>query len=217
MKATTIILADDHPFVRQGLRATLAREPGLQLLAETGDGLDAVRLVEQWQPQVLIVDLMMPGLNGLEVTRQVRQLRHCPPTQVIVLSMQADEQYVIEALHNGARGYVLKDAPAEELIAAIQQVIHGQLYLSQHFADRAFALFQQARTPANSDPFASLSSREREVLQLTAEGLSSTQIAERLFISARTVETHRVNLMRKLGLHNQAEIIRYAVRRGVVE
>lgn len=217
MKATTIILADDHPFVRQGLRAMLAREPGFQLLAETGDGLEAVRLVEQLRPQVLIVDLMMPGLNGLEVTRQVSQLRHCPPTQVVVLSMQSDEQYVIEALHNGARGYVLKDAPAEELIAAIHEATNGQPYLSRHFADRAFELFQQARAAANGDPFATLSSREREVLQLTAEGLSSTQISERLFISARTVETHRVNLMRKLGLHNQAEIIRYAVRRGVVE
>lgn len=216
MRQTTIILADDHPFVRQGLRATLARETGFQLLAETGDGLDAVRLVEQLHPHILIVDLMMPGLNGLEVTRQVSQLRHCPPTQVIVLSMQADDQFVVNALHNGARGYVLKDAPADELIAAIRQVTSGQPYLSQHFAARAFELVQQASGDETCDPYATLSSREREVLQLTAEGLSSTQISERLFIGARTVETHRVNLMRKLGLHNQADIIRYAVRRGVV-
>jgi DNA-binding NarL/FixJ family response regulator len=194
MKLTTIVLADDHPFVRQGLLATLALESGFQLLAETGDGLEAVRRVEQLHPQVLIVDLMMPGLNGLEVTRQVCQLKQPrPPTQVIVLSMQADEQYVIEALHNGARGYVLKDAPAEELIEAIHQVAVGQRYLSRHFASRAFELFQQAGATETFDPYATLTSREREVLQLTAEGLSSTQIAERLFIGARTVETHRVN------------------------
>ena len=143
MKVTTIILADDHPFVRQGLRATLATEAGFALLAETGDGLEAVRLVEQFHPQVLIVDLMMPGLNGLEVTRQVSQIKHHPATQVVVLSMQADDQYVIAALHNGARGYVLKDAPADELIAAIHQVTAGQRYLSQYFAARAFELFHE--------------------------------------------------------------------------
>jgi DNA-binding NarL/FixJ family response regulator len=211
---TTIILADDHPFVRQGLRAMLAAEKDFRLLGETGDGLEAARMVEKLQPQVLIVDLMMPGLNGLEVTRQVSQSGS--RTRVVVLSMWADDQYVIEALRNGALGYVLKDAPAEELAAAVREACAGRRYLSAHFAGREFDLFSRADAEVPSDLYETLTGREREVLQLTAEGLSSTHIAERLFISARTVETHRVNLMRKLGLHNQAEIIRYAVRRGII-
>jgi DNA-binding NarL/FixJ family response regulator len=211
---TTIILADDHPFLRQGLRAMLAAEKEFRLLGETGDGLEAARMVEKLRPQVLIVDLMMPGLNGLEVTRQVSQSGS--RTHVVVLSMWADDQYVIEALRNGAMGYVLKDDPAEELAAAVREASAGRRYLSAHFAGREFDLFRQADAEAPTDPYETLTSREREVLQLTAEGLSSTHIAERLFIGSRTVETHRVNLMRKLGLHNQAEIIRYAVRRGII-
>jgi DNA-binding NarL/FixJ family response regulator len=211
---TTIILADDHPFVRQGLRAMLAAEKEFRLLGETGDGLEAARLVEKLRPQVLVVDLMMPGLNGLEVTRQISQSGS--RTRVVVLSMWADAQYVIEALRNGAVGYVLKDDPAEELAAAVREASAGRRYLSARFAGRELDLFQQADTEAATDPYETLTSREREVLQLTAEGLSSTHIADRLFISSRTVETHRVNLMRKLGLHNQAEMIRYAVRRGII-
>jgi DNA-binding NarL/FixJ family response regulator len=211
---TTIILADDHPFVRQGLRAMLAAEKEFRLLGETGDGLEAARMVEKLRPQVLIVDLMMPGLNGLEVTRQVSQSGS--RTRVVVLSMWADVQYVIEALRNGAVGYVLKDDPAEELAAAVREASAGRRYLSARFAGRESELFRQADAEAATDPYETLSSREREVLQLTAEGLSSTHIADRLFISSRTVESHRVNLMRKLGLHNQAEMIRYAVRRGII-
>jgi len=212
---TTILLADDHPFVRQGLRAALALESGFRLLGETGDGLEAVQLVEQLQPHILVVDLMMPGLNGLEVIRRLKEMR--ARTQVIVLSMHADDQYVIEALRNGARGYVLKDAPATELVAAIRAVCGGARFLSQQFAAREIELMHQAASGADGDPYETLSGREREVLQLTAEGLSSTQIADRLSIGARTVETHRVNLMRKLGLASVAEIIRFAVRRGIVE
>jgi DNA-binding NarL/FixJ family response regulator len=211
---TTIILADDHPFVRQGLRAMLVAEKEFQLLGETGDGLDAARMVEKLRPQVLIVDLMMPGLNGMEVTRKICQSGS--RTRVVVLSMWADDHYVIEALRNGAVGYVLKDDPAEELAAAVREASAGRRYLSARFAGRELDLFRHADAEAASDPYDTLTSREREVLQLTAEGLSSTHIAARLFISSRTVETHRVNLMRKLGLHNQAEMIRYAVRRRII-
>lgn len=211
---TTILLADDHPFVRQGLRAALATERDFRFVGETGDGLEALKLAERLQPQVLVVDLMMPGLNGLEVTRQLKQAN--ARTCVIILSMHADDQYVIEALRNGARGYVLKDAPAFELAEAIRVVCAGQRYLSQHFALREVELLRQADSDVSTDPYETLSGREREVLQLTTEGWSSKQIADRLCIGARTVETHRVNLMRKLGLTNQADIIRYGMRRGIV-
>ena len=209
---TTIVLADDHPFVRQGLRAVLQAEKEFQLLGEAENGLDAVRLVERLRPQVLIVDLMMPGLHGLQVTREVSKTG----TQVVVLSMQADEPYVLEALRNGAKAYVMKDAPPQELILALREAAAGRRYLSSPLTERAIELFRKASLEVPIDAYETLSDREREVLQLTAEGLSSTQIAERLFIGARTVETHRINLMRKLGLHNQTEMIRYAVRRGIV-
>lgn len=210
---TTLVLADDHPFVRQGLRAVLQAEKDFHLLGEAENGLDAVRLVERLRPQLLIVDLMMPGLNGLQVTREVSKTG----TQVVVLSMQADEPYVLEALRNGAKAYVMKDAPPQELIFALREAAAGRRYLSSPLTERAVELFRKASLEVPMDAYETLSDREREVLQLTAEGLSSTQIAERLFISARTVETHRINLMRKLGLHNQTEMIRYAVRRGIVQ
>lgn len=209
---TTIVLADDHPFVRQGLRAVLQAEKEFHLLGEAENGLDAVRLVERLRPQVLIVDLMMPGLHGLQVTREVSKTG----TQVVVLSMQADEPYVLEALRNGAKAYVMKDAPPQELILALREAAAGRRYLSSPLTERAVEIFRKASLDIPMDAYETLSDREREVLQLTAEGLSSTQIAERLFIGARTVETHRINLMRKLGLHNQTEMIRYAVRRGIV-
>ncbi len=209
---TTIVLADDHPFVRQGLRTVLQAEKEFQLLGEAENGLDAVRLVERLRPQVLIVDLMMPGLHGLQVTREVSKTG----TQVVVLSMQADEPYVLEALRNGAKAYVMKDAPPQELILALREAAAGRRYLSSPLTERAIEIFRKASLEVPIDAYETLSDREREVLQLTAEGLSSTQIAERLFIGARTVETHRINLMRKLGLHNQTEMIRYAVRRGIV-
>lgn len=209
----TIVLADDHPFVRQGLRAVLQAEQEFHLLGEAENGLDAVRLVERFRPQLLIVDLMMPGLNGLQVTREVSQTG----TRVVVLSMQADEPYVLEALRNGAKAYVLKDAPPRELLDALREAAAGRRYLSSPLTERAVEIYRKASLDVPADAYETLSDREREVLQLTAEGSSSTQIAERLFISARTVETHRVNLMRKLGLHNQTEMIRYAVRRGIVK
>lgn len=212
---TSIVLADDHHVVRQALRLLLAAEPDLQVVGETGDGLEASRLVEQLKPDVLVVDLMMPGLNGLEVTRQVRE--HCPHTRIVVLSMHANEAYVLEALRNGATGFVLKDASAAEFLAGLRAVAAGRRYLSSPLSDRALDAYAQMAAASAMDPYDSLTSREREVLHLTAEGLSTNDIADRLVISPRTAETHRENLMRKLSLHNQADLIRYAVKRGVVD
>jgi two-component system, NarL family, response regulator NreC len=211
---TSIVLADDHHVVRQALRLLLAAEADLQVVGETGDGLEVARLVERLKPDVLVVDLMMPGLNGLEVTRQVHE--HFPHTQVVILSMHADEAYVQEALRNGAMGFILKDASADQFLTGVRTVASGRRYLSPPLSDRALNAYAQMAASSESDPYELLTAREREVLHLTAEGLSTNEIAGRLTISPRTAETHRENFMRKLGLHSHAELIRYAVKRGVV-
>jgi len=211
---TKIFLADDHHVVRQGLRALLEAEPGLSIIGEAADGLEAASQVERLKPDVLIVDLMMPGLNGLEVTRQVG--KRAPQTRVILLSMHANEGYVLEALRHGATAYVLKDCTAEELVRAVHEVAAGRRYLSPPLSERAIESYLQKSEPAALDVYNTLTSREREVLQLSAEGLTGAEISGRLFISPRTVEIHRANLMRKLGLRNQTDLVRFALRRGIV-
>jgi len=212
--STTIVLADDHNVVRQGLRALLEGEPDLSIVGEASNGLEAVELAERLRPNVLVVDVMMPGLNGLEVTREVTQ--RSPQTRVIVLSMHANEAYVLAALKNGAVGYVLKDSCADELVQAVRQARTDRYYLSSPLSERAIASYVQRAKKASLDPYDTLTTREREVLQLAAEGHTSAEIASRLFISARTVETHRANLMHKLGLTNQIDLVRYALRRGIL-
>lgn len=215
MNTTTIVLADDHHVVRQGLRALLETEPDFTLVGEAGDGLEAVRVTERVKPNVLIADLMMPGINGLEVTRQVSE--RTPQTRVLVLSMHANDAYVLEALKNGASGYLLKNSAASDLIRAVREVSAGHRHLSPAISERAIELLVQKTQASTLDVFETLTTREREVLQLAAEGHPNTEIAERLFISSRTVETHRANLMRKLGLENHTDLILYAVRRGIIQ
>lgn len=211
---TTIVLADDHHIVRQGLRALLEVEPGFNVVAEAGDGLEALQLVEQLGPNVLVLDLMMPWLNGLEVTRQLT--KHSPKTGIVILSMYANEAYVLEALANGASAYVLKDSDSADLVHAVREVAAGRRYLSPPLSDRAIEVYQAKAKAATLDRYETLTTREREVLQLIAEGHTNTDIASLLGISARTVETHRSNLMHKLVLHTQADVIRYALRRGII-
>jgi DNA-binding NarL/FixJ family response regulator len=214
MTKTRIILADDHPVVRHGVRSLLQAEPDFAVIGEASDGLETVQMVEKLQPEVLVVDLMIPGLNGLEVTRQVKQ--RVPQTRIVVLSMHANEPYVLEALKNGAAGYVLKDSSGTDLVHAIKQVVAGQRYLSPPLSERAVEAYLQRSQDSAFDPYDGLTEREREVLHLAAEGLSNPDIANRLSISPRTVETHRANLMRKLGLKTQTDLIRYALRRGIL-
>ena len=211
---TTIVLVDDHPVVRRGLRVLLEAEPEFRILGEAGEGLEAVQLVERLKPDVLVLDLMIPGLNGLEVTRQVSQ--RSPRTRVVILSMHANEAYVLEALRNGATGYVLKDAGADEVVKAIREVAAGRRYLSPPLSERAIETYVQKANTAPLDLYDTLTTREREVLHLAAEGHSSPEIADRLSISPRTVETHRGNLMRKLNLRTQTDLVRYALRRGIL-
>jgi len=211
---TTIVLADDHHVVRQGLRSLLEAEPDFSVVGETGDGLEAAQQVERLQPDALVLDLMMPGLNGLEVTRQVS--RRSPRTCVVILSMYANEAYVLEALRAGAAAYVLKESTSAELVRAIREAVAGRRYLSPPLSERAIESYMQKAESAELDPYETLTAREREVLHLVAEGHTNAEIAGRLFISRRTVETHRTNLMRKLGLRTQTDLIRYALRRGIL-
>lgn len=212
---TSIVLADDHPIVRQGLKALLEGEAGWHVIGEASDGLSAVDLIEQLQPDVAIIDVMMPDLNGLEVVRRVK--RRAPNTLVIVLSMHADEPYVLEALQGGALGYVLKGQSTTSLVEAVHEVLAGHRYLSPPLTERAIDAYLQRALDADRpiDPYDMLTPREREVLHLAAQGRTNAEIGERLAISPRTVETHRANLMRKLDLRTQADLIRYALQRGI--
>lgn len=192
----------------------LEAEPEFKVIGETGDGLEAAEIVEKLKPDVLIVDVMMPGLSGLEVTRRVR--KRAPATRVIVLSMYNNEAYVLQALKNGATGYVLKDALSDQILEAVRETVQGRRYLSPPLSDRAIEAYLSAADISTEDSYEGLTPREREVLHLAAEGRTSSEIADRLGISPRTAETHRGNLMRKLDLHSQTDLVRYSVRRGIV-
>jgi DNA-binding NarL/FixJ family response regulator len=212
--SVTVLLADDHPIVRQGLRHLLEAEPNLSVAGEASNGLEAVQLVEKFKPDVLIVDIVMPELNGLEVLKQVRE--RSSKTCCIVLSMQSADVYVVEALKAGALGYVLKETGPSELLSAVHQVIKGQRYLSPRISERLIDMLIESSQKSTADPYQTLTNREREILQMAAEGLSSAEIAKRLSISPRTAELHRGRMMNKLGLKNQTELIRYAFKRGIL-
>jgi DNA-binding NarL/FixJ family response regulator len=210
----TIVIADDHPVVRQGLRTLFEAEPGLTISAEASDGLEAVKLVDRLTPNVLVLDLMMPGLHGLEVARQVRQ--RSPRTRVVILSVSADEPYVLEALRHGVAAYVLKGSAVTDLVQAVREAAAGRHYLSPPLSQRAIEAYRAQAQAAPLDLYETLTTREREVLQLAAEGHTNVEIAARLSISPRTVEAHRGHMMRKLGLHTHTDLIRYALRRGII-
>ena len=207
----TVLLADDHIVMRQGLRALIDSQTDLEVVGEASNGHEALELIQQKKPAVSVLDLMMPGLSGLEVTRQVWRI-----SQVLILSMHADEAYVIEALRKGASGYVLKDATANELIQAIRIVASGQRYLSSPFSERAISAYIQRVKTGSLEPYYTMTTREREILQLVAEGRNSAEIAQRLSISPRTVEAHRASLNRKLDIHSQADLIRLAMKKGLL-
>lgn len=210
----TIVLADDHHLVREGFRSLLEEQPDFSVVGEAGDGIEAVRLAEQLKPHVLVTDLIMPALTGIEVVNQLR--RRVPETRVVVLSMHRNEAYVLECLRNGASAFVLKDANAADFLKAIREVLAGRRYLSPPFSDSAIDAYLARAMGQPLDPYEKLSIREREVLQLKADGLSVAEIAQRLYISPRTVEIHRTNLSRKLGLRTQTDLIRFAMRRGLL-
>jgi DNA-binding NarL/FixJ family response regulator len=199
--------------VRHGLHNLLADVPDFQIVGEAGDGVEALHKIELTKPDILIIDMMMPNLNGLEVLLQVRKIS--PATCTIVFSMQSAEPYVVEALRAGADGYILKDTGPAEIVDAIHSVMQGNRYLSGRLSELLSANSLRFED-SPSDLYQTLTTREREIFQMAAEGRSSAEIGEKLSISPRTVEIHRSRFLKKLGLRNQAELVRYAIKRGIL-
>ena len=210
----SIVVADDHQVVRDGIRALLTEERDFDVVAEAQNGLEAIHVVEELKPDILVVDVMMPDLNGLEVIRQVR--RTSLNTRVVVLSMYNNEEFVLEALRSGALGYVLKQSPSTELIQAVHAAAGNAHFLSPSLSERAIQAYLSQTDSKPADAYYSLTSRERQVFQLSAEGMTSKQISEHLSISYRTVETHRAHARSKLGIRTHSELVQYAIKLGVL-
>jgi DNA-binding NarL/FixJ family response regulator len=222
MTTIRVLVADDHPLVRTGLRKILEEVGEWEVVAEAGNGRDAVRQALALRPDVAILDIAMPELNGIEATAQI--CRREPGVRVLILSMYADEAYVVQAMHAGARGYLLKESADAEVVRAVTAVAQGKSFFSPEIA--RIMLDEYTRQVADralagpgrllADPYSALSEREREIFQLIAEGRANRQIAELLHLSPNTVETHRAHVMEKLHLHSAAELVLYAVRKGII-
>jgi len=215
MKKLRILLADDHILMRSGLRALLDRQPNLEVVGESENGRETVALAASLKPDVVVMDVGMPILNGIEATQTI--VTQCPSIAVVILSMHADESYVMRALKAGARGYLLKDSAAADLIGAIQAISQGKSFFSPKVS-RILAedYVRVLRQKGAVDTYDLLTSREREILQLLAEGKTNKEVATALNISPYTVETHRGHILQKLNLHNSAELVLYAVRKGII-
>ena len=217
MKKIRVLLAEDHTIVRKGLRSLLEREATIEVVGEAQDGREAVVRVQQLRPDVVILDITMPELNGLEATHQIK--RSNPEVNVLILSVHGSEEYVFQALSAGASGYLVKKAAPDELVTAIQAVYRGEPFISPFISGRI--LQDQVRrtkiTPEEFRVYEKLTHREKEILQLVAEGRSNREIAGLLFLSIKTVQTHRANLMDKLGIRSTAELTQYAMRRGLID
>jgi two-component system, NarL family, response regulator NreC len=215
MKTIRILLADDHTVVRKGLRLLLESQPGFTVIADAADGRETVTLVERHQPEVVVMDVAMPVLNGIEAARQITA--KFPQVAIVFLSMHADEGYVLRALKAGARAYLLKDSAEYDLINAIRAVVEGKAFFSPAISKLLVEDYmRQMREREVEDSYELLTTREREILQLLAEGKNNKDVANLLNLSLYTVETHRSNIFQKLNLHSGAELILYAVRKGVI-
>ena len=210
-----VLLADDHTILREGIRALLEDEPSILLIGEAEDGRSAVKMACELQPDVVIMDIAMPLLNGVEATRQIK--RHSPETRVLILSMHDNEEYIRQVLAAGAMGYILKDAAARELIQAIKTVYRGEAVLSSAITRLVIEDYLRWGGVQPQDENGNLTPREREVLQLIAEGYTNKAIADILCLSIKTVQAHRANLMGKLDLHDRGELIKYAIQKKIIE
>ena len=215
MNKIRVLLVEDHTIVRKGLRSLLDGEAGIEVIGEAEDGREAVEKVQQLLPDVVLMDIAMPGLNGLEATRQIK--KRFPEVQVLILTMHANEEYIFQILRAGASGYVVKQVAPTELISAIRAAYRGESFLSPSISKKVIQEYiRQAEAMGEENSYDRLTDREREVLQLIAEGHSNREIAELLHISAKTVQTHRAHLMDKLDIHSTAELTQYAIRKGVI-
>lgn len=220
MRSVRVIIADDHSLVRAGFCALVSRIDGIEVVAEAGDGHEALRLAKELHPDIILTDIAMPCMNGIELSGRIS--KEFPEVKVIVLSMHADAEYVIRALRAGAAGYMLKDAGTDELELALRSVIKGKTFLSPSVSKQVIDdyLFRVGSRNSNSDRGDDLpeclTSRQREVLQLIAEGLTTKEIAQRLDLSIKTVDTHRTQIMERLDIHDIAGLVRYAIRKGII-
>ena len=208
----TVFLADDHTIVRDGLRYLLEAHDNIKVIGEASSGRDAVKKVKNLQPNIVIMDIVMADLNGIEATEQI--CRECPATRVVMLSMQSSSESILRSLKAGASGYLLKESAGRELINAIYTVNSGQRYLSAKVSDQMVGAYLE-QTQGIQDPLSVLSQREREVLQLVVEGQTSAEIAEKLFLSVKTIETYRSRLMQKIGIKNIPSLIKFAIQHGL--
>ena len=216
MQKIRILLADDHTILRAGLRMMLNAQPDMEVVGEAQDGRQAIAEAQRLQPDVVLMDITMPDMNGIDATRQIKRM--LPETKVLVLTMHENDEYVFQALRAGAAGYMLKEAADTDLISALRIIQSGQFYLSPMAQSVMVGDYlQRVRTGEEKDSYSSLTEREREILKLVAEGFTNNQIAEKLVISPKTVDTHRTHVMDKLNLHSRAELVKYAMRRGLLE
>lgn len=213
MTHITIILADDHKLVRQGMRSLLEAQPGFEVLGEASDGQEALKLIETLAPDIAFLDVMMPNMNGIETSKLAHQ--RGLKTKIIFLSMHANASYAVRALQSGALAYVLKDSDFSEVLQAVENVMEGRRYLSAVIADDVFEMLLHADV-VKENSLEILSPREREIIQLIAEGNTNVVIAEKLTLSVRTVESHRLNLMKKLRLSSHAELVKFAIHQGLI-
>jgi DNA-binding NarL/FixJ family response regulator len=212
---TRVVLADDHELVRAGIRALIEKLPGVQVIGEANDGREVLELIERQPPEVVLMDISMPGLNGLQALE--RLTGEFPSVRVIIFSMHHQDEYVVQALKSGARGYLLKRATATELPAALQTVLGGRIYLSREIAGQFLQKYPLEQITRATSPLELLTSRQREILQLLAEGQTTKSIALMLKISDKTVEYHRAKLMTRLNIHDLAGLVRFALRTGVIQ
>jgi len=211
--AIKIILADDHRLMREGLRLLLETQPGIEIVAEAENGRETLQLVRKYKPDVVLMDIAMPDLNGIDATRQI--VSEFPKIKIIALSMHTNKKFIVEMLTAGASGYLIKDSALEELSKAINTVINNKVYLSPIITSVVVEDYRVSKSPADIVSPVSLTPREREVLQLIAEGKTTKEIAACLNLSVKTIETHRMQMMNKLNMHSVAELTKYAIREGI--
>ncbi len=216
MAKIKVLIADDHAIVREGIKLILSREQDIEIVGEAGNGREALDLVAKLKPQVVVMDISMPEMGGIEATKQVKET--WPKVNVLALTMHEDESYVFQLLKAGASGYVLKRGAAQDLVQAIRSAAKGEAFLYPSVARSVLQDYlKRIESGDNRSRYDGLTDREREILALIAEGLSNQEIAQKLYISIKTVQTHRTHIMEKLDLHNRAQLVRYAIRKGLIE